>query len=67
MQSYVTGFITDTCPTRVYIVVYDIVILIVTLFGRLGERCLTGPHAFGPKNIYFRHKILMKQPHDCSY
>ena len=28
---------------------------------------LTGPHAFGPKNIYFGHKILMKQPHDCSY
>ena len=28
---------------------------------------LTGPHAFGPKNIYFVHKILMKQPHDCSY
>ena len=29
--------------------------------------CSTGPHAFGPKNIYFGHKILMKQPHDCSY
>ena len=28
---------------------------------------LTGPHAFGPKNIYFVPKILMKQPHDCSY
>ena len=28
---------------------------------------LTGPHAFGPKKIYFGHKILMKQPHDCSY
>ena len=28
----------------------------------------TGPHAFGPKQIYFGHKILMKQPHDdCSY
>ena len=25
------------------------------------------PHAFGPKNIYFVPKILMKQPHDCSY
>ena len=28
---------------------------------------LTGPHAFGPKKIYFGLKILMKQPHDCSY
>ena len=28
---------------------------------------LTGPHAFGPKNIYLVPKILMKQPHDCSY
>ena len=28
---------------------------------------LTGPHAFGPKKIYFVPKILMKQPHDCSY
>ena len=28
---------------------------------------LTGPHAFGPKNIYFVLIILMKQPHDCSY
>ena len=28
---------------------------------------LTGPHAFGPKKIYFGHKIPMKQPHDCSY
>ena len=28
---------------------------------------LTGPHAFGPQKIYFGHKILMKQPHDCSY
>ena len=28
---------------------------------------LTGPHAFGPKKIYFGHKILMKQPHDSSY
>ena len=28
---------------------------------------LTGPHAFGPKNIYFVPKITMKQPHDCSY
>ena len=28
---------------------------------------LTGPHAFEPKNIYFVPKILMKQPHDCSY
>ena len=27
---------------------------------------LTGPHAFGPKNIYFVPKILMKQPHDCK-
>ena len=29
--------------------------------------CLTGPHAFGPKCFYFGHKIVMKQPHDCSY
>ena len=28
---------------------------------------LTGPHAFGPKKIFFVPKILMKQPHDCSY
>ena len=28
---------------------------------------LTGPHAFGPKYVYIGHKILMKQPHDCSY
>ena len=28
---------------------------------------LTEPHAFGPKKKYFGHKILMKQPHDCSY
>ena len=27
---------------------------------------VSGPHAFGPKKIYFGHKILMKQPHDCS-
>ena len=33
-----------------------------------GTTSLTGPHAFGPKKIYFGHKILMKQPHnDCSY
>ena len=31
------------------------------------ENDLTGPHAFGPKKIYVGHKILMKQPHDCSY
>ena len=24
-------------------------------------------HAFGPKNICIGYKILMKQPHDCSY
>ena len=24
-------------------------------------------HAFGPKKIYFVPKILMKQPHHCSY
>ena len=28
---------------------------------------LTGLHAFGPKYVYIGHKILMKQPHDCSY
>ena len=28
---------------------------------------LTGPHAFEPKYVYIGHKILMKQPHDCSY
>ena len=27
----------------------------------------TGGHAFGPKKKYFVPKILMKQPHDCSY
>ena len=27
---------------------------------------LTGPHAFGPKNIYFVPKILMKQPDDVA-
>ena len=28
---------------------------------------LTGPHASGPKYVYVGHKILIKQPHDCSY
>ena len=28
---------------------------------------LTGPHAFEPKKIYFVPKVLMKQPHYCSY
>ena len=28
---------------------------------------LTGPHAFGPKYLNIGHKILLKQPHDCSY
>ena len=37
------------------------------LWGALLVVFLTGPHAFGPKNIYFAPKILMKQPHDCSY
>ena len=31
------------------------------------DQRLTGPHAFGPKYVYIGHKILMKQPHDCSY
>ena len=42
------------------------VILLTQCYYHRGTR-LTGPHAFGPKNIYFGHKILMKQPHDCSY
>ena len=25
------------------------------------------PRVWAEKNIYFGHKILMKQPHDCSY
>ena len=40
-----------------------------SLFVATGIWCtFTGPHAFGPKiYIYFVPKILMKQPHDCSY
>ena len=36
-------------------------------FGKKNLERLTGPHAFGPKKIYFVPKILRKQPHDCSY
>ena len=42
------------------------IILLTQCYYHRGNR-LTGPHAFGPKKIYFGHKILIKQPHDCSY
>ena len=40
---------------------YNLLEVVNTIFG------LTGPHAFGPKKVYFGNKILMKQLHDCSY
>ena len=36
-------------------------------YGPVYDSRLTGAHAFGPKKIYVVPKILMKQPHDCSY
>ena len=36
-------------------------------FKVINITCLTGTHAFGTKYVYIGHKILMKQPHDCSY
>ena len=33
----------------------------------IGCSSLTGPHALGPKCVNIGHKILTKQPHDCSY
>ena len=38
-----------------------------TIIDIISTILLTGPHAFGPKYVYIGHKILMKQPHDCSY
>ena len=45
---------------------YNSYLPIVKCFAKNYVR-LTGPHAFGPKYVYIGHKILMKQPHDCSY
>ena len=60
---YNGGFLPDVlrlthAPTFVW---FDVTGMIVYYYYPLW------PHAFGPKKIYFVPKILMKQPHDCSY